>query len=465
MFAFIAAKETREIIRDGRLLWAGGLICLLLALALVAGWQRHAQVNSERSAGQALDYEAWLQQGRRHPHDAAEQGMHVFKPEPPLSIIDPGIEPYVGSTVWLQAHRQSELKFRPAQDATGLQRFGSLSPAWVLQVLLPLLIIAIGFNAVSGEYERGTLRQLLSLGVPARSLLLGKAGALAGCIAVLTIPVGLVFLGILLTRTGAVDRIDILSRAALLFAGYAMYLGFYIFLTLAVSAFVRSSRAALVVLLAFWVATTLIAPRAASEAASLLYPTPSRLDFDQHLSHDIGEAADQAWAANFGVRTQWDAALPLSKWGAALQVDDHAGYGVLDQTFGRLWDTFERQERLQRWVGLLAPVTALRGFSMGLAGTDFAQHRDFSSAAEAQRRTIQDIVSDDLIKHADPLGNAHFTYKAGPELWASVPQFQYSLPRVSFALAHHWQSLVLLAALFSLSVAVAYRAVSRPLMR
>ncbi|UFZ02733.1 ABC transporter permease subunit [Bradyrhizobium ontarionense] len=465
MFAFIAAKDTREIIRDGRLLWAGGLICLLLAVALAAGWQRHAQVNSERSAGQALDYEAWLQQGKRHPHDAAEQGMHVFKPEPPLSILDPGIEPYVGSTVWLQAHRQSELKFRPAQDATGLQRFGELSPAWVLQVLMPLLIIAIGFNAISGEYERGTLRQLLSIGVSPRSLLLGKAAALGGCTALLIVPVGLIFSAILLVRVEAAARLDVLSRIGFLVLGYGLYLGFYVFLTLAVSAFVRSSRAALVILLSFWVATALIAPRAASEAASLIYPTPSRLDFDQHLSHDIGEAADQAWAANFGVRTQWDAALPLSKWGAALKVDDHAGYGVLDQTFGRLWDTFERQERLQRWAGFVAPITALRSFSMGLAGTDFAQHRDFSSAAEAQRRTIQDIVSDDLIKHADPLGNAHFTYKAGPELWASVPQFHYALPPVSFALTHHWQSLLLLAVLFGLATGLAYRAVSRPLMR
>jgi ABC-2 type transport system permease protein len=56
-------------------------------------------VQAERSAGQALDYDAWLNQGRRHPHDAAEQGMHVFKPEPPLAIVDPGIEPFVGSTV------------------------------------------------------------------------------------------------------------------------------------------------------------------------------------------------------------------------------------------------------------------------------------------------------------------------------------------------------------------------------
>ena len=209
MFAIIAAKDVREVIRDGRLLWAGGLVVLLMLVALAAGWNRQAQVNSERAAGQALDYEAWLQQGHRHPHDAAEQGMHVFKPEPPLAVLDPGIEPFVGSTVWLQAHRQSELKFRPAQDATGLQRFGELSPAWILQVLLPLIVIVIGFNAVSGERERGTLRQLLSIGVPTRSLLFGKAAALAGCVAALIAPVCLVFLAIVVARLPAGERLDV----------------------------------------------------------------------------------------------------------------------------------------------------------------------------------------------------------------------------------------------------------------
>ncbi|WP_027535432.1 ABC transporter permease subunit [Bradyrhizobium sp. WSM3983] len=465
MFAIIAAKDMRELARDGRLLWAGGLILVLLLVALAAGWNRQVQLNNERSAGQALDYDAWLHQGYRHPHDAAEQGMHVFKPEPPLGVFDPGIGPFVGSTVWLQAHRQSEVKFRPAQDATGLQRFGELSPAWLLQVLVPLLIIVIGFNSMSGERERGTLRQLLSLGVPARSLLLGKAAALASCAGVLIAPVGVGFAAFLVARLPAGERLDVVYRISWLAAGYGLYLGLFVFLTLAVSALVRSSRAALVILLGFWVAATLIAPRTASEAVNLLYPTPSRLAFDDHLSHDIAGAASKAWAAHFGARTQWDPSLPLSKWGAALKVDDAAGYGALDENFGGLWDTFERQQRAQEWVGLVAPVVALRGFSMGLAGTDFSQHRDFSTAAETQRRKIQDIVSEDLIKHADPLGNAHFTYKAGPELWASVPPFKYQLPSVSFALAHHWGSLALLAVLFCLSVALAHYALSRPLMR
>jgi ABC-2 type transport system permease protein len=221
----------------------------------------------------------------------------------------------------------------------------------------------------------------------------------------------------------------------------------------------------LILLLGLWIAGSLIAPRAASELASLLDPTPSRLEFDNRLSSDLAAATEDAWFSNFGVRTKWDASVPLNKWGAALAIDDHAGYGVYDKNFGGLWDTFERQQRMHEWIGLLTPLVAVRSFSMGIAGTDFAQHRDFSMAAEAQRRMIQDIVSEDLVKHADPLGNVHFTYKAGSELWAMVPPFDYRLPTVSFALERHWPSLVTLCIAFFISALLASFAFSRRLMR
>jgi ABC-2 type transport system permease protein len=185
---WIAQRELTELWRDGRLLLAGGLMAALLLTALLVGWQRQSEVEGERIAAQTMDYDAWVAQERRHPHDAAHQGMHVFKPLPETAVIDPGITPYVGSTIWLQAHRQSELRFRPAQDATGLQRFGNLSVAWVLQVLGPLLVIVLGFNAFAGEREQGTLRQALSLGVPPRRLLWGKALALVAALAVCLLP-------------------------------------------------------------------------------------------------------------------------------------------------------------------------------------------------------------------------------------------------------------------------------------
>ncbi len=100
----IARRDLTELLRDGRLLGAGAVALLLLITALAVGWQRQTETRAERIAAQTLDYDDWLAQPSRHPHDAAHQGLHVFKPNMALSMIDPGVTPYVGSTLWLQAH-------------------------------------------------------------------------------------------------------------------------------------------------------------------------------------------------------------------------------------------------------------------------------------------------------------------------------------------------------------------------
>ena len=436
----IARREITELWRDGRLLIAGGLVAALMAAALLVNWQHQQALDGERRAAQTLDYGDWLKQSDRHPHDAAHQGLHVFKPAPPLAIIDPGITPFTGSTIWLQAHRQSESRFRPAQDATGLQRFGSLSVAWVLQVLGPLLVIILGFNVFAGEREQGTLRQSLSLGVSSRTLLWGKALALAAVLAMVLLPLaGASIVAVLhaaapnlakagdtgLGNAGVVDAglLDACLRLALLGAGYVLYLGIAVFTVLAVSALAPTSRVALVTLLGLWIASVMLAPRAASDAARHLFPSPSRVQFNSALNANLDTAYKQAWSKQLGTEKRWGTDLPLSRWGRALQVDDQAGYAATDTHFGRLWDSYEQQQRAQEWAGLLAPVLALRSLSMTAAGSGFRDHRAFSVAAETQRRLMQDIISDDLVKHADARGEAHFTYKAGTALWAKIPRF------------------------------------------
>lgn len=417
----IAKREFTEFWRDGRLRLAGGLMLLLLATALAVGWQQQRTEAAERNAAEALGYDDWLRQNQRHPHDAAHQGLHVFKPVPAAAIIDPGITPYVGSTIWLQAHRQSELRFRPAQDATGLQRFGNLSVAWVLQVLGPLLVIVLGFNAFAGEREQGTLRQTLSLGVSPRQLLCGKALALFGALTLCLMPALAAAALALLWQGGA----DAALRMAGLALGYALYFGIAVVGVLAVSAWVPSTRLALVVLLGLWIAGVALAPRAASDLARQTFPSPSRQAFNQSLDGDLNREYQRAWREQLGTDQRWGATLPLNRWGIALKVDDEAGYGVTDKHFAQLWDSFAAQQRAQEWAGLAVPLLALRAWSMGVAGTDFAAHRHFSVAAEQQRRLMQDLISHDLVEHADPLGNQHFSYQAGKDLWAQVPRFDY----------------------------------------
>ncbi|MBB1595282.1 ABC transporter permease subunit [Achromobacter sp. UMC46] len=458
MILLIAVKDLRERLRDGRLYWAGGIVALLLLTALAVGYSHQQDARAEQAAAQNADYRDWLRQGARHPHDAAHQGMHVFKPEAALSLLDPGINPYIGSTVWLQAHRQSEVKFRPAQDATGLQRFGDLSAAWILQALGPLLVIVLGFNAFSGEREQGILRQTLSLGVAPWRLLWGKAAALGISLALLLAPAALVAVGAVWIAGG---RADALWRLAALASGYALYLAAFVFITLGVSAAARSSRIAITLLLAVWIANTVVAPRVMAELSRALYPSPTRLEFNQALNSDLKATSDRVWMQAFGTTERWSRDVPLNKWGLALKLDDESSYAAYDRHFGGLWDTWERQQTVQESAGWLMPMLAIRAFSAAMAGTDFAHHRDFTVAAEHQRRVIQDIVSQDLVQHADTQEHAHFSYQASPELWARVPEFQYQTPPAGWALRHGAMGLLMLCAGLLLSIAFAWRAVVR----
>ncbi|MFH0133268.1 ABC transporter permease subunit [Variovorax sp. VaC1] len=452
---WIARREFLERLRDGRLYWAGGLVLVLLLTALAVGWTHQRDARAEQHAAQAMDYRDWLQQDRRHPHDAAHQGMHAFKPEAALAMMDPGINPYIGSTVWLQAHRQSEVKFNAAQDATGLQRFGNLSVGWILQVLGPLLVIVLGFNAFAGEREQGILRQTLSLGVSPLRLLGGKALALVASLAVLLVPAAIVAAIAVAVGAGPGDRLDALLRLAAWALGYAVYLGIFVFLVLGVSAASSTSRMAITVLLALWIGQAVMAPRVMSELSRAWFPSPTRLAFDQALDAERKAVSDAVWQKNFGTTERWGRDVPLSKWGLALRLDDQSSYAVYDRHYGRLWDTWEQQQTVQEWSGLLLPILAIRSFSMGMAGTDFAHHRSFTTEAELHRRDIQDLMSQDLVAHADPLGDRHFAYQAPRELWATVPPFDYHPPGATWALRHQARSLAVLCVALLLAAAFA----------
>ena len=239
--------------------------------------------------------------------------------------------------------------------------------------------------------------------------------------------------------------------------GYGVYLGIFVLLVLAVSARAPSSRLALVALLALWIVVALVAPRSVADLSRTWIPSPSRLQFERELSADLSAATQRASIKQFGVADPFGPGVPLSRWGLALRVHDQAGYEVMDRHFSALWESYTRQQRVQEWTGLLLPTIAIRAFSMGVAGTDFAEHRAFSVAAERQRRLMQDIISQDLVDHADGHGEQHFSYRATRDLWAHVPPFAYRPAGAATALARNLLSLTMLglALVFSASLAMA----------
>ncbi|HEU4458021.1 MAG TPA: DUF3526 domain-containing protein [Methylibium sp.] len=471
----VARAEWTAMRRDRRFGWALGLLLALLAVGALLGWQRALQVEAEHTAAREASYAQWLDQGDKNPHGAAHFGQYAFKPPSALAFVDPGVAPYVGVTTWMEAHKRNDFRFRPARDATALQRFGDLSVGFVLQVLAPLLVVLLGFPAFSGERERGTLKLLLGQGVRARDLLLGKALALAGLLAVVLLPLAVIGMGAALAWPDehAAPRGDLLARAAGLGAGYLVYLLGFVALTLAVSARAASSRQALVLLLAFWVLNAFVAPRLAGDIARSVFPSPSAAAFQSQVAaeirasfsgHDEAHPGFQAFKKKLldehGVDRLEE--LPQNFRGLALQQGEENGYRVFDKHHAALAATEQRQRTLAVVLGAALPRLALQPASMGFAASDGAHQRHFADAAEGYRRVIQKAMNDDIANFSR-YGDAN--YKAGRALWQQVPPFAYAPPPAAWAWARQAQPLAalglwaLLCGVFALRAADRLRAV------
>ncbi|MGQ0620487.1 MAG: ABC transporter permease [Panacagrimonas sp.] len=456
MIGLIARRELLDTWREGQVRLTCAILLGLLLLALGVGIQHWHRGETARVAAQTEDLRIWRSQGLLNPHHAAHFGRYIFKPVGPLAFVDEGVNPYAGSAVYLEAHKQTPSRARPADDAALLPVFGELTAALVLQLLVPLLIILVAFAGFSGERESGTFRQVLSVGVPRRRLVIGKALGLTAALAIILLPLTLIgATAILLAGLDHGDTGIDLLRLVLLSLSYLLYFTAFAGITLAVSARASSSRASLVLLLGFWLLASLLLPRLAVDAADHFAPVPTVSAFAKAVAEDIKngvsghdpedarlDAVKQELFKKYGVSRVED--LPINFDGIDLAEGERYGNIVMDRHFGALWRQYGRQAEVQRAFALLSPIVALRPLSMALAGTDLTVHRSFTEQAEQYRRLTIQQINDYYTAHGQY--NVWTETSGGPELWAQAPPFEYSPPPLSASLAPQAADLALLFA-------------------
>lgn len=455
----LVKKELREVIRDGRFWVIAAIVAALSLVALSFGLSRSNAVAAERASAQHAADEQWRGQGDKNPHVAAHYGTHVFKPVGALPFVDPGIEPYVGVSVKLEAHRRNDLAAGSAEDATGLSRFGGLSIALVMQLLIPLITIGLGFAAWTAERERGTLRQLASLGLPPGLLAGGKALGIAAALGMVLVPALLIGSLVVAAWPDAAghhhqDAAEGSAiRAVAMALAYLTYFLVFIGLVLAASAKAGSSRVALVALLGFWVASALVVPRAASDGAAWIAPVPSRAqtaaDIRKHVEEGLPGVpreervetitAELLAAEGFeGAEMFMPPALLAS---IELQAEAQFENEVIDHHHNSLAAAIERQEELSQTASVLSPVVAVRSLSMAFAGTDYAHHRHFADSAEQHRRELVAMLNAELGAKG---GEDAWQYKGGSELWERAPEFQPTKPELGWVLSKQRTSIAAL---------------------
>lgn len=449
----IARKEFTEQLRDGRFRWTALIVLALLVAALGLGWKNYSTVQREREAAQTESRRSWEDQGDRNPHSAAHFGVYAFRPKQPLSLVDSGLDNFTGSFIWVEAHYQNPARGRPVEDATALQRFGELTAAGVLQLLLPLLIVFLLFDAFAGERASGTLRQILSLGVPRSHLVFGKMVGTLSALLLLLIPATVVGVLALALASGHENLLSSLPRFLLMCLGYLLYFGAFIGVALTVSALASSIRLALIVLLGFWVFAVLVAPRLAGDVAERVYKTPTAAEFWAKYDKDIKEGIDghdtankrtkeleQKLLAEYRVEKKED--LPINFNGIALNAGEQFASEIFDKHYGELWRTYYAQESLQKAAGVFSPFAPARFFSMGMAGTDLAHNEHFTGAVEQYRRDLNRFLNIYFAENSKTADG--YNYYASREVWERSPEFNYSAPDAGWAFSRQIWNFVLL---------------------
>ena len=419
-----------QLWRDRRLPVALGV---LLALAVVAAWLDRVRAGAserDRIVAEELDRRTFEDQGPRNPHSVAHFSRFAFRPRAAASMLDPGITDYAGAAVWMEAHSQDPPNARAAEDQLDLGRAGELGLAWIWQVVAPLLIIGLAFDAVARERERRTLPIVLIGGQTLSGLVLAKALAVLGLFTA-ALAVTTVLSAALATGAPVHDPV---LRVVLWLVAHVAYLATWTAFALAVSVRARTSRGALALLLACWAFLVLVAPRLVASAVDDAIPIADSAQLRAAIERDLeqgfdghGPAAERARAFEARVLAQYGVAstaeLPVSFAGLQLDEGERVGNLIFDRHYRRLADRYRRQHAWRRALG--GPLAAVQGVSMAAATTDLEHQLSFARQAEDQRRDIVGRLNRDFIDHA---AGQDFDYVADPALWEHIPTFVYEPP-------------------------------------
>jgi ABC-type transport system involved in multi-copper enzyme maturation permease subunit len=198
----------------------------------------------------------------------------VHHPPSPLGIFASGEEKRLGNAVRIMRWEVPDEATDSLTDNPLLSAIPSFDMLAVFTLVVSLFGIILTYDSITGEKERGTLRQLCATGTGKSRLFAAKfiAGA-----AVLAIPVlfsfisGLVVLRLMLNINFTPDQwlaIIFMLAAGLLFGALFIALG------LMCSALVGRSATALILSLLLWTLGILIIPLSAESLASAFYPLP-----------------------------------------------------------------------------------------------------------------------------------------------------------------------------------------------
>ena len=393
----------------------------------------------------------------------------VDRPPNPLSIFNTGLDKRLGNEI-----RVSHI-FTPtiwdankhAADNPYFNILTSIDIVLIFQGILSLLALTFAYDAISGEYEHGTLRLVLTHPVGRGSILFAKyIGAMVCLLVPLLMNILLVLILLTTSATISLDTHDFLRIGGIVLTSL-VYLSLFYLIGMLISAITRRTSTALILSMFVWGFLVLVYPNMILTAVD----TDPRADTEPAAYHRI----KQMWDELERKRDQFlrNDAVPGEGWGfnlVNLEEIDFNFSGREDKPSRLLYYTYvgseletihEKSEpyvpHAQDFYGFIGPLTVntvertwlirkpaletiyvqpadrgrmlLKFSPAGLydaateawAGTDLNGIRDFFTAAQRYRQAVVNYFYDEKIFAS----RQWFSSDQGAVDWDTLPQFSF----------------------------------------
>lgn len=416
------------------------LLVASIAVALWSGYSYKARWDGEVARHLERGVEQRRKQIERLTGGDAISGFPLFVnvkvalPPAPLVEIAAGRSDLDPRTASVSPRGHAAALFRDYQIASPLAlAAGRFDVAFVLAFLVPILIIALGYNLRAEERERGIDRLLLVHGISGWNLALGRAlvrGAL------LAIPITVAFTAVWLVDADP----DSGARLALALVAVLGYMAVWWGIALAMATVRLRESTTLLALLGTWIALALLIPAGIGALAKTADPPPSRFELIAAArAAEVGAAirATELIGGYVHDHPELERMKPAEDPNAPKPPWDYVSWGQryfvtvreIDKAVAPITERFDATLAEQRATAgrlrLLSPPLTLHSTLSQLAGTDETRTLAFRAQALAFQRRL----------HADlghrAMAHQHLT----PDEITALPELELVEPPVAGAVA------------------------------
>lgn len=259
----------------------------------------------------------------------------------------------------------------------------------IIGILMTLMAILLGHDAITSEMERGTMKLILSGPVPRRSVLSAKIAGISLLTTLSLIYVlALYVTGILIFSEGTFKlTAPILAGLLSLLLFSALMLVIFATLGIGISTLVKDSSMALVLSMGVWVVTVLIWPSVGSYVAATMHPVPPKQVSQREIVAKEAEMIQRELARHkevaaelsnnkTDVESAWQRYLQLRRQWTELKKHE------MDTLTSARQRLLRNQESAQRTILALSPYGAFKETLADICGTGIDDYNSFLTSAE-----------------------------------------------------------------------------------